>query len=182
MGFADELYTGEVVLQKTVTFQGCRAATFMLKGNIPQAIDELEAAIQNGLTALKTMQNNKRVVPGSGAVETQLSLELKQYAKSFSGREQLAVEFYADALMDISSCLAENYGLNPAETVAELRNRHVDDLSGFGVCEQGCLDKVCFEPIAIKRSVIKRACEVSSLLLRIDKLIISKEIAKFHKQ
>ncbi len=182
LGIADELYTGRIELEKTVTIQGCNGATFLLRGSTAQAIDELETAIRNSLTVLKIFDLDSRVLPGGGAIETYLSNELKNYAKSFASREQVAIESFAAALMDIPKCLAENYGLNPIDTLLELRNRHAEGLSDYGIDEKSCSEMVCLEPIKVKRSIIRRAYEVSSLMLRIDELLISKEIPKFHKK
>ena len=182
LGNADELYTGRIELEKTVTFQGCKGATFMLRGSTPQTIDELETAIRNSLTILKIMSEDNRVLPGGGAAETHIAQELKQYAKSFASREQIAIESFGNALMDIPRCLAENYGLNPTDTLLELKSHHAEGFSNYGVAEQRCGEMVCLEPIKVKRSVIRRAYEVSSLMLRIDELLISKEIPKFHKK
>ena len=182
LGRADELYTGRIELEKTVTFQGCRGATFMLRGSTMQKIDELETAIRNSLTILKILDGDNRFLPGGGATETHIANELKDYAKAFASREQIAIESFADALMDIPRCLSENYGLNPTDILLELRNYQAEGFSSYGVAEQSCNEMVCLEPIKIKRSVIRRAYEVSSLMLRIDELLISKEIPKFHKQ
>ena len=154
----------------------------MLRGSTAQAIDELETAIRNSLTILKIFDLDNRVLPGGGATETHLSNELKNYAKGFASREQIAIESFADALMDIPMCLAENYGLNATDTLIELRNHHAEGLSSYGVDEKSCSEMVCLEPIKVKRSIIRRAYEVSSLMLRIDELLISKEIPKFHKK
>ena len=182
LGIAEELYTGRIELEKTVTFQGCKGATFMLRGSTSQTIDELETAIQNSLTILKILGDDNRILPGGGAEETHIAEELKQYAKSFASREQIVIEAFGNALMDIPRCLAENYGLNPTDTLIELKNHHSNGLCNYGINEQGIGEMVCKEPLKVKRSVIRRAYEVSSMMLRIDELIISKEIPKFHKK
>jgi chaperonin GroEL (HSP60 family) len=182
LGIADELYTGRIELEKTVTIQGCKGATFMLRGSTRQTIDELETAILNSLITLKISADDNRVLPGAGAVETNISQELKQYAKVFANREQVVIESFGDALMDIPRCLAENYGLNPTDIILELKRHHAEGQNNYGVAEKNCSQMVCLEPIKVKRSVIRRAYEVSSLLLRIDELLISKEIPKFHKK
>lgn len=182
LGFADELFTGQVGLEKTVTIQGCNGATFFLRASTPQKIDELETAIRSSLTILKLMNNDSRVLPGAGAIETEIARGLKDYAKSFSSREQMAVEFFADALMEIPKCLATNYGLNPQDLIPELKSHHEFGASRCGLAEHGCEDDVCFEPFRVKRAIIRRAYEVSALMLRIDELLISNEIAKFHKK
>jgi chaperonin GroEL (HSP60 family) len=182
LGAADEVFTEQIGLEKTVTVQGCNGSTFMLRGSTPQSMDELEAAIRNSLTILKLLSEDSRVLPGAGATETEIAQELKQYAKSFSSREQIPIEFFADALMEAPRCLAENYGLNPVDTMLELGRRHADGFYSCGVAEDGCEERVCLEPARVKRSIIRRGYEVSALMLRIDELLISKEITKFHKK
>ena len=182
LGVAKELHTEQLGLEKTVTVQGCKGATFLLRGSTPQKIDEAEAAVKNGLTVLKIMGQDSRVLPGSGAAEAEIARDLKSYATSFQSREQLAIQFYGDALMEIPRCLAENYGLNPVDAVLELKKLHANGLCNYGIGEKGCRDAVCLEPARIKRSVIRRAFEVSSLMLRIDELLLSTDIAKVHKK
>ena len=182
VGAAAEISTDKIELEKTVTIEGCEYSTFMLRGNTPQTIDELETAIKNSFTVLKLMGDDARVLPGAGAVEAHVSHELKNYAKEFASREQIVIEAYADALVDAPRCLAENYGLNPTDMLPELRKRHAEGFCNCGVDRQGCRDMVCHEPLKVKRSVFRRAYEVSTLMLKIDELLISKEIPKFHKQ
>ncbi len=182
IGRAEELYPGKVGLENTTTFDGCGGATFLLRGNVPQVIDELEAAIRNGFTALKVAEGDGRVVAGGGAVEAHVAHELGGYAKSFASREQVVIDAYSSALLDVPRCLAQNYGLNATDTILELKTRHAAGGCNFGVCEDSCKEWVCAEPLKVKRSILRRACEVSALMLRIDQLLISKEIPKFHKK
>jgi chaperonin GroEL (HSP60 family) len=182
IGSAEGLSTDKIELENIVTFSGCNCATVLLRGNVPQAIDELEVAIKNSLTTLKILKDDNRVIAGSGATEMQLAQQLQSYAKSLNGREQIVVDAYASALMDIPRCLAENYGLNATDSILQLRNRHSYGENSVGVCEEGCQNWVSMEPLKIKRSIVRRACEVALLMLRIDELLISKEIPKFHKK
>lgn len=182
IGSASALTTGKIDLEKTVVFEGCHGATFMLRGITPQTIDELETAIKNSFTVLKLMGDDGRVLPGAGAVEAHIAMELKSYSREFANREQIVIEGFASALLEIPRCLAENYGLNSTDVLLELRKRHADGFSNFGVDEKCCGDMVCQEPLKVKRSAFRRAYEVSSMMLRIDELLISKEIPKFHKQ
>jgi archaeal chaperonin len=182
IGFADTLSTGKIEHEKTVTIEGCRGATFMLRGSTQQTIDELEASIKNSFVVLKLACDDGRMLPGAGAVEAELSKELKSYARTFASREQIVIDAYADALMDLPRCLAENYGLNPTDAIIELKKRHADGFCNYGLTQHGSSDMVCVEPLKVKRSIIRRAYEVSMMMLRIDELLISKEIPKFHKQ
>lgn len=182
LGKADELYTEQIGLEKTVTIQGCRGATFLLRGSLPQGIDELETAVRNSMTILKLTAADNRLLPGGGAVEAHVAGELRSYAVAFPGREQVAINAFGDALLEVPRCLAENYGLNATDTLLELKRRHAEGQCDYGVADDGCCGAVCLEPVKVKRSVIRRAYEVSALMLRIDELIISKETAKFHKK
>ena len=182
IGTAEELYTGSIELEKTVTFSGCNGATFMLRGSTLQAIDELETAIKNSFTVLKLAGDDGRLLAGGGAVEAHVSHELKNYAREFASREQVVIEAYANALLEIPRCLAENNGLNPTDTLLELKQRNAEGFCNVGVGEHCCCEMVCQEPLKVKRSVFRRAFEVSMLMLHIDELIISKEIPKFHKK
>jgi chaperonin GroEL (HSP60 family) len=183
IGCAEELSTGKIELEKTVTIEGCKGgSTFILRGTTSQNMDELETTIKNSFVVLKLMSDDCRVLPGGGAVEAQIAQELKGYALEFAGREQIIIQAFGNALMEVPRCLAENYGLNPTDALIELGKRHADGFCNFGVNEQGCIDMVCAEPLKVKRSVIRRAYEVSTMMLRIDELLISKEIPKFHKQ
>ena len=182
IGYSNALSTGKIELEKTVTFEGCKGATFLLRGNTPQTIDELETAIKNSLTVLKLMGDDGRVLPGAGAMETQIAQELKDYSLEFAGREQIIIQAFGNALMEVPRCLAENYGLNPIDTLLELKKRHADGFCNYGINNIGCNENVCQEPLKVKRSMIRRAYETSMLMLRIDELLISKEIPKFHKK
>jgi chaperonin GroEL (HSP60 family) len=182
IGTADELTTGILELEKTVTFTGCRGSTFLLRGSTAQGMEELETVIKNSFTVLKIMDGDSRVVAGGAAMEAQVAKELQDYAKEFANREQVVIQAYANALLVIPKCLAANYGLNPIDTIAELRHRHALGGWNVGVYGDGCRETVCQEPLRVKRSVLRRAFEVSMLMLRVDELIISKEIPKFHKK
>ena len=89
LGIAEELHTGKIELEKTVTIQGCKGASFMLRGSVPQAIDELETAIRNSLVVLKVMTDDNRVLPGGGAAEAQIAEELKSFARDFQAGNRL---------------------------------------------------------------------------------------------
>ena len=90
------------------------------------------------LDNFKVLGDDKRVLPGGGAIETQLSQELKNYAKGFASREQIAIEAFSDALTDIPRCLAENHGLNPIDILLNLKKHHAEEQSNYGVAEKGC--------------------------------------------
>jgi archaeal chaperonin len=182
LGFADGLYTDTIELEKTVTIHGCKGATFLLRGSVSQAVDELEIAISNSMIVLKIISEDNRVLAGGGAIEAHLTQELREFARQFPSKEQIAIQAFGDALMDIPRCLATNYGLNATDISLELKKCQAEGKYNTGIDAEGCAETVCLEPTKIKRSIIRRANEVSMLMLHIDELLISKEIPKFHKK
>jgi len=182
VGHADHLELDKIGLEKTVTLTGCEYATFLIQGSTLQALDELEAFINNSLSLLQAATVSNGFVFGGGAIETHLARQLKSHALEFSGRKQLAIDGFAEALLEIPRCLAMNNGLSVEDTLADLNRLHSEGMHSYGVSAEGCCNKVCVELSEVKRVMIRRAVEVVSLMLRVDEQIIAKEIPKFHKQ
>jgi len=182
VGSAERLETDKIGLEKTVTLQGCRGATFFLRGATHQALEELELLVHNSTLALTLAQKYEGMVPGGGAVEMDIARTLAVFSKNFPGREQLAVDAFGAAMLDIPRCLAENNGLDPESVLAELRSLHARGFSAFGVSSTGCSENVCVELAATKRAMINRAYEVVCLMLRVNEQLVHKEIPRVHKQ
>jgi chaperonin GroEL (HSP60 family) len=182
IGKAEKAEIGKIGLEKTVILVGCDNVTFLLRGSTQQALDEFESLIHNSLTILQFANSEAKTVPGGGAIEMHLAKELQVFAMQFPGKEQLAILDFAEALMEIPRCLALNYGLNANDTIGELRRLHAEGFSEVGIGPYNCQSNVCVELSEVKSSIIKRAYEVASLLLRIDEQITWKESVKFHKK
>jgi chaperonin GroEL (HSP60 family) len=182
VGAAEKLETERIGLEKIVTLNCPGYATFILRGSTLQALNELELVIQNGLTLLQTARRNRNAVAGGGATEIHVARQLGDFAKQFSGREQLTVEGFAQALMEIPRCLAVNNGFHADDVLAQLGKFHAEGFADYGVGVDGCGSGVCVELAEVKKSMIRRAFEVASLLLRIDEQVVSKETLKFHKK
>jgi len=159
--------------------------TFLLRGSSPEIIRELEKVVRNGLLILKHARNNSKVIPGGSAIFVALALQIRKYALTFPGKEQLAISLFANALEKIPECLARNYGLDPIDIMVQLHNHHSNDRWAMGVVEQGCADMFemnIVELASVNMSTIERAFEVVSLLLRIDDYFYVRELPVFHKQ
>ena len=120
-----------------------------------------------------------RIVPGGGAPEVEIAERLRQHASSLSGREQLAVTAFADAVESIPKILAENAGLDPIGMVVELRSKHGTGSSRYGLdMRQGeaadMIELGVVEPIKIKTQAIKSATEAAVVVLRVDDVIAAK--------
>jgi chaperonin GroEL (HSP60 family) len=182
VGTAERLEVEKLSPDEIVTLTVPDYATFLLRGSTAQAFDELELLIQKGSTLLRAAVEDSNVVPSCGATEMRMARELKDFALEFSGKQQLAVEGFAEALTEIPRCLAENSGVNPDDTLAELAKLQAEGFSDYGVRGDGSCGTVCSELSQVKTAVIKRAYEFASLMLRIDEQITRKEIVKFHKK
>jgi len=182
IGGAKKLELEKIGLEPIILLTGCEGATLLLRGSNMQVLDELELLIRNALTLLQFGFENDRILVGGGSIETYLAKELQRFSLEHDGREQLAIARFADSLMEIPRCLAENNGLDPNSTLAELKAHYEPSCSSFGVGLTGCSESVCIELSEVKSAMIKRAYEVAALLLRIDEMVKSKEMVKFHKQ
>jgi archaeal chaperonin len=124
----------------------------------------------------KDVLEEPKIVAGGGAAEAYIANELRGWSSSLEGRAQLAVQKFADALDSIPVCLAENAGMNPIDTMAELRTKQNKGSKWTGVDVRNTkvidmLKEDVIEPIVVKEQIIKSATEAASMLLKIDDVI-----------
>ncbi len=161
--------------------KGCRnpkALTILIHGGTGHIIDEIERAIKDGLGVVTSSLKTKLVVPGGGAVEIELARRLRHFGQSLSGREQLAVEEFANALEFVPVTLAENAGMDPIDVLTELKSKHDagDKNAGLNLFNnriENVLNAKIIEPYKIKTQAINSASEVANMILRIDDVIAS---------
>ena len=160
--------------------RGCKSAkavTLLIRGGTSHVVDEIERAVKDSLGVLAASIKYNKIVPGAGAIEIELAKELRKYANTLSGREQLAALSFADSIEIIPRTLAENAGLDPIDVLAELKSRHETNRNiGINVFTGETMDSLkegIIEPLKIKTQAIKSATEVSELILRIDDVIAS---------
>jgi thermosome len=176
-GIVEERKIGE---DKMIFVEKCRdphSVAILIRAGLERMIDEAERAMTDALSVVSDVIENNKVVAGGGAVEIEVSKELRNYAKKVGGREQLAVEAFADAVEIIPKTLAENAGLEPIDIIADLRashekpentNRGVNVLTGK---VENTYDRGIIEPVVVKEQAIKSAAESASMILRIDDVI-----------
>lgn len=168
------------------TFLYCdKGSTLILRGSSPELIRELEKITNNALLILKHVRSNPRVIPGGGAIFVELALRLRAHALTFSGREQFVINSFADALEKIPESLSANNGLDSIDTLMQLRSHHSNGRVAMGVGDQGCADHLeskLVELASVNKATLRRAYEVTALLLRIDGCIYVKDLPVFHKQ
>ena len=180
-GFAntvEEIKKGE---DGMIYVKGCKnpkVVTILIRGSTDHVIDEMERAIKDGLGDVCAAVRDDRIVAGGGSVEIELSRRLKSFASTLTGREQLAVEEFANALESIPEALAENAGLDPIDVLTELKRRHEsglikDGLNLFNSGIEDCIAAGIVEPLKVKTQAISSATDVATMILRIDDVLIS---------
>ncbi len=181
LGKAASVEERKVEEDKWVFVEGCKnpkSTTILVRGATQRVTDEAERSMHDALMVVKDVIEHPSVVVGGGAPEAELSYQLREWANSLSGREQLAVQKYADALEVIPLTLASNTGLDPIDTQVELRAKHGQGKKWFGVnCLAGKVGDMeaeeVYEPTAVKQQIIKSSTEAASMILRIDDVIAS---------
>lgn len=165
-----------------IYIRGClnpRAVTIVVRGGSEHVLDEMKRAIEDGLGDVASSLMSGSVVAGGGAVEIETARRLQNYAKSIGGKEQLAIEAFSYALESIPETLAENAGLDPLTTLAELKRQHDSGNARAGLNLftdeiEDTFSAGIIEPVRVKTQAITAATEVATLILRIDDVLISK--------
>ena len=157
-----------------------RAVTVVLRGGSEHVVDEAERSFHDALCVVRNAVEDQKIVAGGGAPEAETAKQLRDYALKVGGREQLAIEAYAEALEAIPLTIAENSGLDPIDIMVELRSKHANPQNkwfGVKVTTGKIADMLAdniIEPLRVKQQVIKSATEAANMLLRIDDVIASK--------
>ncbi|MEZ3166849.1 thermosome subunit beta [Halorubrum ejinorense] len=162
--------------------EDAHGVTLLLYGTTEHVVDELERGIQDALDVVSTTVSDGRTLPGGGAVEVELARRLRDYADSVDGREQLAVEAFADSLELIPRVLAENAGLDAIDLLVDLRAAHEagDEHAGLDVFAGEVVntaDAGVVETAHAKEQAIASAAEAANLVLKIDDIISAGDLS-----
>lgn len=154
-----------------------KAVTLLVRGSTDHVVDEIERAVDDAIGVVAATVEDGKVVAGGGAPEIELAKKLKEYAESISGREQLAVVAFAEALEVVPKTLAENAGLDSIDSLVDLRAAHETSYyMGLDVFEAEVADMIeagVIEPHRVKKQAIQSAAEAAEMILRIDDVIAS---------
>ncbi|MEM2421369.1 MAG: TCP-1/cpn60 chaperonin family protein, partial [Acidilobaceae archaeon] len=180
LGYAELVEERKVGEEKMVFVEGAknpRSVTILLRGANDMILDEAERNIKDALHALRNILREPKIVSGGGASEIELAEQLRVYARTVGGKEQLAIEAYSEALESIPLILAESAGLDPLDSLLQLRSLHAKGLKNAGVNVLGgkiadnMYDLGVFEPLLVKKQVVKSATEAAITLIKIDDVI-----------
>ncbi|MBN1159679.1 MAG: TCP-1/cpn60 chaperonin family protein [Candidatus Diapherotrites archaeon] len=179
LGYAGSVYEKKIAGDDMVFIENCKdpkAVTLLIRGGTSHVIDEAERAVQDALGAVTSAIEDGKIVTGAGAIQIDLSLDLKKFAKGVGGREQLAIESFANALEIIPRTLAETAGMDAIDTLVDLRAKHEKGsrTAGVNVFTRKTADmrkEKVIEPARITKQVITGASDAAELILRIDDII-----------
>jgi thermosome len=179
LGSAELVEERKIETDKWVFIEGCKnpkAVTILVRGGSQRVVDEAERSVHDALMVTKDVLEKPEIVAGGGATEAYIANELRGWSSNLEGRAQLAVQKFADALDSIPLALAENAGMDPIDTMAELREKQKKGAKWTGVDVRNTKVTDMFkqdvlEPLVVKEQIIKSATEAASMLLRIDDVI-----------
>ncbi|NOZ80086.1 MAG: thermosome subunit [DPANN group archaeon] len=181
LGFAGRVEERKVGDENMIYVEDCKnpkAVTLLIRGGTEHVVDEVKRAMDDALGDIASALKTGKVVAGAGSIEMEVARGLRKFANSLSGREQLAVQLFAESLEIIPVTLAENAGLDPIDILTTLKAAHdkKNKWIGVDVFSGKAMDawaKGVIEPLAIKTQAISSASEVAVMILRIDDVIAS---------
>ena len=179
LGAANLVEERKIEEDRWVFVEGCKnpkSVTLLLRGGSQRVVDEVERSVHDALMVVKDVMENPSIVAGGGAPETFAATRLRNWAKSLEGREQLAVEKFADSLEAIPLTLSENAGMDPIDTLTNLRAKQLKGEKWTGVdvmkAKVGNMkSSEIIEPLAVKNQIVSAATEAACMILRIDDVI-----------
>ncbi|MEC8540970.1 MAG: thermosome subunit beta [Candidatus Thermoplasmatota archaeon] len=185
LGHAERVEEKKIGESEMTFITGCpeaKSVSVLLRGGTEHVVDEIRRAFDDAVGVVSVAWEDGAVLTGGGSVLAALSRDLRTYAETVGGREQMAIEAFASALEIIPRTLAENAGLDPVTTLIELRKAHADGQThaGINVYEGGVVDMRganVLEPIRVVEQAIQSATETAVMILRIDDVISSKGVA-----
>lgn len=175
-GFVEERKIGD---DKMIFVEDCKnpkAVAILVRGGTERIVDEAERSIHDALSVVRDVVEEPKIVAGGGAPEIEIARAVREAAIGRPGREQLAMEKFADAFEVIPSVLAENAGLDPIDILSEMKARHErgELWAGVNVVEGGVEDMrklEVYEPLVVKKQITKSTTEAAAMILKIDDVI-----------
>jgi len=175
-GVVEQIKVGDENMTYVRKCKNPKSVTLLVRGSTEHVIDEIKRAMEDAIGDVSASLSVGKVVGGAGSPEMQMYKHLTKYAQSLSGREQLAVQAFANAMEIIPRTLAENAGLDPIDVLTDLKSQHDkgNTWSGIDVSTGKPMDawkKGVIEPLKIKTQAVSSAAEVAVMILRIDDVI-----------
>ncbi len=175
-GLVEEVKVGDEEMTYVKDCKNPKSVTILVRGGTEHVVDEVKRAMEDAVGDVAASLKNGKVVAGGGAPEVELAKQLRKYADGLSGREQLAVQAFANSVEIIPRTLAENAGIDPIDILTELKAAHDkgEKWAGIDVFNGKVVDSWkdgVIEPLKIKTQAVSSASEVAVMILRIDDVI-----------
>ena len=183
LGFAGLVEERKIGDDKMIFVEKCKdphSVAILIRAGLERMVDEAERVIIDALSVISDVTENNKIVAGGGAIEIEIAKGLRNYSTKVGGRQQLAIEAFADAVEVIPRTLAENGGLEPIDILIELRQVHDKEdgkymgINVFTGKLQNSIENGVVEPIVVKEQAIKSAAESAAMILRVDDVITAK--------
>lgn len=183
LGFAGLVEERKIGDDKMIFVEKCKdphSVAILIRAGLERMVDEAERVITDALSVISDVTENNKIVAGGGAIEVEIAKELRSYSTKVGGRQQLAVKAFADAVEVIPRTLAENGGLDPINTLIELRRVHDKEdgkfigINIFTGKLQNSIENGVIEPAVVKEQAFKSASESAAMILRVDDIITAK--------
>ncbi len=180
LGFAGLVEERKVGDDKMVFIEDAKdpkSVSILIRAGLERLVDEAERALKDALSVVIDVVKKNKIVAGGGAIEIELAKRIRDLAPKIGGREQLAVEAFADSLESIPRTLSDNAGLEQIDILVALRAAHENKglWSGINVHTGEVSDmwkEGVLEPVKVKEHAIGSAVEVASMILRIDDVVV----------
>jgi thermosome len=189
-GIVSEKIVGE---DRIVFIEDCKnpkSVTLLLRANSKRILDEYHRSVLDALSVLGDFITRPKIVAGGGSVEAMIAAKIRTRANLVSGRKQIVIQKFADALEEIPLTIARNAGMSEIDTLTQLRSKHSishnsDKFNWYGINPIGrkieeMLSKGIIEPSIIKEQIMKTAVEVTNLLIRVDDVLMAKPTMQTH--
>ena len=178
-GNVEEKKTGDDKMTYITDCKNPKAVSILIRGSTEHIVDELERALHDALSVVKVALEDGKMTAGGGAAATSIAMELRDYAPSVGGREQMAIEAFANAIEIVPKTLSENAGLDPIDMMLEIRRAHKkgNKYAGIDVLNGKVSDMLkqnVIEPLRVSVQEIQASSEAAAMILRIDDVIASK--------
>ena len=191
-GIVSEKIVGE---DRIVFIEDCKnpkSVTLLLRANSKRILDEYHRSVLDALSVLGDFITKPKIVAGGGSVEAMIAAKIRTRANLVSGRRQIVIQKFANALEEIPLTLARNAGMSEIDTLTQLRSKHSisynnnnNKFNWYGINPIGrkieeMLSKGIIEPSIVKEQIMKTAVEVTNLLIRVDDVLMAKPIMHTH--
>jgi len=185
LGLAQLVEERKIEEDRWVFIEGCRhpkSVSLLLRGGSQRVVDEVERSVHDAIMVVKDVMEMPSIVAGGGAPETYTATKLRTWSKTLEGREQLAAEKFAEALESIPLTLAENAGMDPIDTLTNLRSKQLKGEKWIGIDVMkakvaNMKSSDIIEPLAVKQQIVSAATEAACMILRIDDVIATSKAA-----